>query len=251
MHRAFSANADLHQPTITITAPDEVHHLVRVLRLKKGAELCVFNGRGEEVKGRILAIAKKGIEVQIDAIPSSLASLSDVKLTLACAVPKKAKFEWIVEKTTELGVDHIIPLRTHRTEVFWDGEKGKSKQDRLLKVAANAAKQCQRRLVPHIAPQLTFKEALKIIKPGDTACIPCLTGPRQSLNQVFKDVVVLKRIIFFIGPEGDFTPDELELAKDAGCRPVSLGPLILKVDTAAVSVVAAARLWLSSGISQE
>jgi 16S rRNA (uracil1498-N3)-methyltransferase len=250
MHRAFSANTDFRKSIITITSFDEIHHLSHVLRLKKGDELCVFNGQGEEAAGRILTVSKKGIDIKIDA-RKSLESLSGITLTLACAVPKKSKFEWIVEKTTELGVDRIIPLRTQRTEVFWEGEKGKNKQQRLLKVAANAAKQCQRRRVPHIDPQLTFPEALKFIAPGDTACIPCLEDPRQPLNHVLRDSPFLKHVIFFIGPEGDFSPEELVLARAAGCQPLSLGPFVLKVDTAAVGVVAAARLFLSFGPSPQ
>jgi len=244
MHRFFSTNTNLHDKVVAITDRDEIHHMQHVLRLKKGDPVCIFNGSGEEAMGNILKLRNAQIDVKLKSL-SKITHNRKAPITLACAIPKNAKFEFIIEKCTELGVDEIIPLKTKRTEVILNKERSEKKTIRYQKKAINAAKQCKRTTVPVIHPVSNFTEIVQSLSNHDIAFIPCLTGNRKNLDQVLKIKKNHKKIIFFIGPEGDFTPQELSLAMDAGCIPVSLGPYTLKVDTAAISVIALTNLLMT------
>ncbi len=243
MHRFISPNADLQSKYLTITDTKEIHHLTNVLRLQKENEITIFNGQGDEALAKIESITPKSIALTIVSTVKK-SSENRISLTLACAIPKKAKFETIIEKCTELGVDRIIPVITERTEVRLNEERQEKKLARYKTVAVNAAKQCQRNFLPDVVAPTNFKDILKNLKPSDAAFIPCLTGERKNLLEIFSLRPTHNNVIFFIGPEGDFTPKELKEALSAGCLPVSLGPHVLKVDTAAVATIACAKLLL-------
>ncbi|MCB9771990.1 MAG: 16S rRNA (uracil(1498)-N(3))-methyltransferase [Candidatus Omnitrophica bacterium] len=243
MHRFISPNADLHTKTLTITDIKEIHHLTNVLRLQKGDEIAIFNGRGEEALARIENLSPKNIQIVLTSAIKKSAN-NRITLTLACAIPKKAKFETIIEKCTELGVDRIIPVLTERTEVRLSEERQEKKRKRYETVAINAAKQCQRNILPIIDLPSNFNDILKKITPQTAAFIPCLSGERKNLVDTMKLNSEQFNIIFFIGPEGDFTTKELKAALSAGCIPVTLGPNVLKVDTAAIATIAVAKLIL-------
>lgn len=245
MHRFFCANADFTLPAVLLCDAKEIHHLKEVLRLKKGNTIVIFNGQ-QEAEGTISAIQRLAVEIKINRVRSPK-SPPGPRLILACAIPKKAKFEYIIEKCTELGVDEIIPLKTKRSEVVFNTQKGAKKQERFQAIAVNAAKQSQRVQIPMIQPLTGLPEVLKRINPKKTkAFIPCLMGPREPLAKIFNIDPAVAEIMFFIGPEGDFTPDELNAAVQAGALGVSLGPTTLKVDTAAITVIALANLMLNA-----
>src|SRR3989338_3140883 len=115
MHRFYCPQSNLQNPQVVITDPKELHHLRNVLRLKKGDTLTIFNNQGEEATGHIAAIQPSKVTVAVESVRKDKADLP--VMILACAVPKKSKFEVIIEKATELGVDEIIPLKTMRTEM--------------------------------------------------------------------------------------------------------------------------------------
>lgn len=241
MHRFFCPNADFNSPLINLTQPEEIHHLKNVLRLTTNDTVIIFDGKGRETSGTILTVEKQCVRIQING--TSDEPKKALRLSLACAIPKNAKFEMIIEKCTELGVDEIIPLQTHRTEVIVPQAKALSKLTRYQTVAINAAKQSKRKTIPKIYPITTFKDALRLVEsPQTLALIPCLTDPRENLKDVLQKSLFDQpsQIIFLIGPEGDFTPQEIRDAVSAKCIPVSLGERVLKVDTAAISVVAIA-----------
>ena len=164
-------------------------------------------------------------------------------IILACAIPKKSKFEWIIEKAAELGVDEIIPLKTKRTEVDLKGNRLAKKISRYHDAAVNAAKQSRRLRVPIIHPVTDFTSAMKLLSGGTTVFIPSLSGERKNILEAFKAVPSPSRVAFLIGPEGDFTPQEYDLARARGCISVSLGKTVLKVETAALVAVACAQIW--------
>jgi len=244
MHRFFSPNTDLRQNIISITEQTEIHHLRTVLRLKEGDKVRVFNGRGQEASGPILSCRKDLIEVKTESLESRTGD-EKPRIILACAIPKKAKFETIIEKCTELGVTEIIPLMTKRTEVKYEGAKAATKAKRFQAVAVNAAKQCKRRTIPHIHPVTKFTDAVEQMDTRHAAFIPCLGEKRVQFADALHSAYNSSAVVFFIGPEGDFTAEEVALAKKQGCVPVSLGPTVLKVDTAAISVVASINLLRS------
>lgn len=243
MHRFFCPDADFTAGTAEITDKKELHHLKNVLRLKEGGKVVIFDGKGKEAEGTITSIKQDRVQLSLKNIRGE--SAKRLSVILACAIPKKAKFETIIEKCTELGVDEIVPLKTQRSEVHLTGERAVSKSARYQTVAVNAAKQCARKTVPKIHPITNFENAILGFANKETACfIPCLPGQRQSLNSAMGNMEQkYRRFLFLIGPEGDFTEGEINLATAHGCVPVSLGETVLKVDTAAIAVVAMARFF--------
>jgi len=164
-------------------------------------------------------------------------------IILACAIPKESEFELIIERATELGADEIIPLRTKRTEMDLKGDRLAKMIARYHDVAVNAAKQSGRPRVPVIHPVTDLTVVLKSFPERTTVFIPSLSGERKNILEAFKAVPSPSRVAFLIGPEGDFTPQEYDLARARGCIGVSLGKTVLKVETAALVAVACARLW--------
>lgn len=241
MHRFYCPESNLQDRKVVITDPKELHHLRNVLRLKKGDTLMIFNNQGEEATGRVDTLQPAKATVVIESVRKESADLP--VMLLACAVPKKSKFEWIIEKATELGVDEIIPLQTKRTEIDLKGDRLAKKIVRYQDVAVNAAKQSGRLRVPVIHPVTDLAMVLKFFPEGTTVFIPSLSGERKNILEAFKAVPSPSRVAFLIGPEGDFTPQEYDLARARGCVAVSLGETVLKVETAAITAVACASLF--------
>jgi len=239
MHRFYCPSLDQNSKTIAILDPQEIHHLRDVLRLKTADTVTLFNGQGGEARGEITALKAH----QVTLITSSFQSkvCDQPRLILACAIPKRSKFEQIIEKATELGVDEIIPLQTQRTEVLYSEDKRPAKQKRFEAIALAASKQCQRAVLPIVHPVMSFTQALHLIDDQTLALIPWLEGTRTQFLQALSDQKSLTRMIIFIGPEGDFTSQEIEQAVKAGCCPTSLGPTVLRVETAAIAVVSIVR----------
>ena len=245
MHRFLCIHLNPNAPTVEINDRWEIHHLKDVLRLKVHDKVVLFDGKGSEIDGTIISLNHQGVRVRVENLQTSVKRKTSI--AIACAIPKKAKFETIIEKCTELGIDEIIPLQTHRTEIKLDIDKKEKKLRRYQTVAASAAKQCQRKFLPVIYSITDFDDAIETFINHETLpLISCLTGLRQNLCDIIKKLDnPPKRILFFIGPEGDFTADEIRRAIDAGCKAVSLGPNVLKVDTAAIAVTALTQLFLS------
>jgi len=244
MHRFYCPHLTTSTTSLTISDHSEIHHLKKVLRLKTGDTIVAFNGQGIEGKGVIAAMSPHQITLRLEAVTEK--SHTGTTIILACAIPKKAKFEFIIEKATELGVDEIIPLLTARTEVRVNQSTAAQKQHRYQTVAVNAAKQSGRTTVPVIHPPTEFNKLLKNIPQETGLFIPCLVGERKDIATALSGKSKFKKMTFFIGPEGDFTPQEVQSAIAAGAVPLSLGETVLKVDTAAIITVALAKLLLGT-----
>lgn len=245
MHRFYCPQSDFSTQEVVITDKNELHHLRDVLRLKKGDRIGLFNDKNEEAGGTIVSSHAQKVCVHISAVQKM--KPQGPSIILACAVPHKGKFELIIEKTTELGVDEIIPLKTQRTQIALNKERQIKKRMRYQTVAVNAAKQSGRTSVPTIHTIIDFPDVFKHFAGDVFVFIPSLSGKRKNLFKAFQDIKTPKKIAFCIGPEGDFTPDEYALAQKAGCQAVSLGKTILKVETAAITAVACARAYYHNG----
>lgn len=243
MNRFYFPNADFKKHPLILTDAKEIHHLIHVLRLKKGNVIHIFNQHNEEGEGTILHLSPHEMTVQINS--SKKIDIKFPLITLACAIPKKSKFETIIEKATELGVHEIIPLKTKRTEIILKGAREEKKIIRFQTVAINAAKQSKHTHIPHIHPVTDFSQALKDLIQQSKVIIPSLTGNRIPLMEALHQSKNEQRISFLIGPEGDFTPEEYKEAHTQSCIPVSLGESVLKVETAALCVVACAKQFHS------
>ncbi len=236
MYRFYCPAADFSKPSVDIADPHEIHHIRDVLRLKKGALIKIFNAQSRQAEAVIEKISASSIQARIQSVQELAQGRG--KIILACAPPKKGKFEFIIEKCTELGVDEIIPLKTKRTQVIFKDEQMPAKIKRFEAVAVNAAKQSQRPRVPQIHPMTALPLALKALDPQGLAIIPSLHQHPQHITKLLLDADKNKTVTIFIGPEGDFTPDEVGLAVQHGCVPVSLGESVLKVETAAMAAAA-------------
>jgi 16S rRNA (uracil1498-N3)-methyltransferase len=239
MYRFYCADADFSRPSVVITDTHEIHHIKDVLRLKKGSLVQIFNAKSEQADAVIEQISGAAIHVSVKTVKKN--EEAPAKIILACAPPKKGKFEFIIEKCTELGVDEIIPLKTKRTEVIFKEDNWPGKLKRFESVAVNAAKQSKRTKVPHIYPMTPLPQVLQTLEPHGLHLFPSLHHHSKHIFDVLLKADKQGQVTIFIGPEGDFTPDEVELAIKHGCVPVSLGETVLKVETAALAVVALVR----------
>ncbi|MDE1920450.1 MAG: 16S rRNA (uracil(1498)-N(3))-methyltransferase [Candidatus Omnitrophica bacterium] len=236
MYRFYCPDADFTKSPLVITDPHEIHHIKDVLRLKKGSQIQIFNSLSQQAAVVIEQVDEARLRVRVAAVEG--APQAGGRIILACAPPKKGKFEFVIEKCTELGVDEIIPLKTARTQVLFQEDKWGPKLRRFTAVAVNAAKQSQRVRVPHICPMTTLADVLKNLPSGGLHVFPSLHQHPRHISEVLLKAGTSKPVTIFIGPEGDFTPDELGLALKHGCVPVSLGNTVLKVETAAIACVA-------------
>lgn len=242
-HRFFCLLENISADKITLSDKKQLHHLKDVLRLEPGDEAVIFDEQGREYLCQIEKISAGGAALKIKDCRDN-APARKYRLTIACAIPKNSKFDDIIDKLTQLGVDRIIPLLSERVVVRPVKARAQRRLERWQKVALSAAKQSQRRLLPVIEPITGIKQLFSRADNFGLKLIPALIGKRKTLHQAFflckekgSDILVL------IGPEGDFTPRELKLAEKAGFIPVSLGDLVLRVETAAVAVAGFIRLY--------
>jgi len=219
--------------TVSIADAAQLHHLKDVLRLKAGDGVVIFDKDGKEFTGVITAIERKQALIKITA--SKPARQSQVKLTIACAIPKGDRMDDIIDHLTQLGVARIIPVVTERVVVKLDDARKAARLKRWRTIAQNAALQSQRNTLGLIEPVTGISDVIAQSRDFDLKLIPNLEGERKLIKDVLA-VACPKNIIALIGPEGDFTPGEVALALDAGFTAVSLGDTVLRVATAAVSV---------------
>jgi 16S rRNA (uracil1498-N3)-methyltransferase len=219
MHRFFLP--DFQQLVLSAA---EAHHATHVLRLKPGDTVNVFDGRGHEAQCRVGEAGKLVLLQQSSTPPLPR------RVTLAQAVPKK-NMDLIVEKATELGVTAIIPLLSERTIVQLD--ENARKLERWRDIALESCKQCGNNWLPVIEPPRKVPAFLADTGPFDLKLIASLQPGAQPLQAILGETRP-QSVLVLIGPEGDFTPAEISSAKNAGCWPLSLGPLVLRAETAAI-----------------
>ena len=241
MNRFFVEKISPKDKLIILSDYAQLHHLRDVLRIRLFEQVAVFDGSGNEY---IAAVAEIGPEaVKLEIKERRQAREPGVKITVACAIPKKVKMDDIVDKLTQLGVQRLIPLQTERVVVRLDKQKKLQRLSRWQKIALSASKQSQRSSLSEIDPITEFKDAVLAGSGFDLKLIPTLEGRRRSLKQVFSGFSgKIEKVMLLIGPEGDFTPGEIALAKEAGFLPVSLGHQVLRVDTAAIASVSFIKL---------
>jgi 16S rRNA (uracil1498-N3)-methyltransferase len=228
--------------TATLTDAGQLHHLKDVLRLKAGDNVAVFDGEGNEFAGVIESIVKKQAMIKVAAVKRDLRD--KISLTIACAVPKGDRMDDVIDQLTQLGVARIIPMWTERVVVKLDEAKKEARFKRWQTIAQSAAEQSQRVNLPVIMPVTPIADVVTGSQDYDLKLIPHLTGERRPIKDALKGNA--KRIIVLIGPEGDFTPEEVKTALDAGFIPVSLGDTVLRVATAAVAVASYLSFALSA-----
>jgi 16S rRNA (uracil1498-N3)-methyltransferase len=215
---------------------DEAHHIINVMRLKADDKVVTFDGTGNEYVGFIKEIKRKDLVIEIIETKTPLNKESS-KIILLQAIPKKDKMDYVVEKSTELGVRAIVPFVARRSIPDWDGPKKAANVDRWRKIAREAAKQCGRSDIPDVGEIKNFSDIFKGSDLYDLGMIAALIDNTVPVKCALKDFKG-GNIALAIGPEGDFTPDEVRQAVDVHFKPISLGPRVLKSDTAGLAALA-------------
>jgi 16S rRNA (uracil1498-N3)-methyltransferase len=210
----------------------ESHHVLNVLRFGPGDHVTVFDGEGSEARADILAVDAGKIQLRLG--PKAGSQPLACAITLAQAIPKGKHMDLIVQKATELGAARIAPLFSDRTIVQLDVKDAEKKRDKWREIAIEACKQCGQNRVPEITVPRSPKAFLERQEPAELMLIASLQPDARRIKGVLAEYPPPRSVCVFVGPEGDFTPAELALAKSKGCRPITLGPIILRAETAAL-----------------
>ena len=234
----------------------ESHHCLSVLRLQPGDKVVVFNGHGQEATAQITADGTRR-QVSLTALHKAKSPPLACRITLAQAVPKGKNMDLIVQKATELGAAAIAPLLSERTVSRPEGEEGAAaKQAKWQAVVIEAAKQCGQNWLPTVAAPRPLKDFFN--QPGgyDLMLIASLQPDARHLRPILEEYAGGhggKRpasALVLVGPEGDFTPAEIGLARSAGCRAITLGPIVLRTETAAIYCLSVLSYELLGGESR-
>ena len=221
---------------------DEAAHLTRVLRLKTGAAVRVFNGRGREFDGVVDAVSKKHVRVRIDGTCEVTAAEPRVSVILAQAVLKGDKMDEVIRDTVMMGATAIQPIVTTRTEVMLAALQRGRRRERWERIAVTAAKQCGRATVPGILEPRPFTDLIEALghaalpAPALMLVEPSASDGAFSLGELAGSPP--REVTLVIGPEGGWTPEELDLGSST-CRLVTLGTRTLRADATPVIALAA------------
>lgn len=235
MHRFHIAAADWNPDALELRGA-EAHHLRDVLRLKSGAPVTLFNGRGHEITAEIMEV--KRAHVSLRKLHDTRAAPLRCRITLAQAIPKGKNMDFIVQKAVEIGAAEVAPLISERTIVHLDQNESVQKQAKWKNIAIGAAKQCGQNWLPDVHRPQRPREFFQTAN-AELQLIGSLQSDARHLKTVLSDYQREhserpRSVLICIGPEGDFTPAELNLARSHGCQPITLGPVILRVETAAI-----------------
>jgi 16S rRNA (uracil1498-N3)-methyltransferase len=236
MHRFYVSPENWNPDALVLRGP-EAHHARDVLRMKRGERAGLFNGRGREITAEIVDLGRD--EVCFHKLQETKTPPLRCRIALAQAIPKGKNMELIVQKAVEIGASEIAPLISERTIVDLDPVSAEHKQTKWQQIAIEAAKQCGQNWLPQVYAPRKLKDFFAQQSAFDLRLIGSLQPDAVYLKKILADYAdqhrqLPTRVLMLVGPEGDFTPAELALAKSEGCLPITLGPIILRVETAAI-----------------
>ena len=246
MYQFFVEDEQVQQDRICIVGGD-VNHIGHVLRMKTGEKIRISDQSGRSYFCRILEITEEEVWAQIEDTDEMGTEFSH-KVYLFQGLPKSDKMELIIQKTVELGVYTVIPVAMKNCVVKLDDKKAKSKVTRWQAIAESAAKQSKRSLIPEVKMPMSYKEAVAYAKKLDVKLVPYenehgMAGTKAAMEQIKKG----ESIAVFIGPEGGFAPEEIEMVRDE-MQLISLGRRILRTETAGIAALAILGYQLESQI---
>jgi 16S rRNA (uracil1498-N3)-methyltransferase len=236
MHR-FYLPPDQCRDTMLHLTGNEAHHAAHVLRARKGEMLTVLDGEGHQFTCEVQAVSKK--EVSLRVVEKAFIDPLPYNLTLLQAVPKGKTMDLIIQKATELGVARIVPLLSERSTVHLESERIDDKRDKWQTVAIEAVKQCGQTWLPKVESPVTPRDFITRREQFDLPLVGSLLTDSRHPREHFKQFVSQhgrhpKTACIWVGPEGDFSPAEMDLLKTAGVLPITLGRLVLRCETAAI-----------------
>lgn len=217
------------------------HHLARVLRIKVGEPLMLFNGQGGEYQAVVTQVTKKGVEVAVGLF-SPRDVESPIRIELAQGIARGEKMDLIVQKAVELGVSRITPLITERGNVRLTGDREVKRWQHWQAVAISACEQSGRNYVPEVTAPIMLQTWLSITK----ADYRFVLSPHVQ-NKLPESIPAQSSILLLIGPEGGLSEDEVTAAIAQGFKPLSLGPRVLRTETAALAAIASLQSRFGDG----
>lgn len=208
-----------------------------MLRVRQGDHVAVLDGEGHEFRCEVLSVARPLVRLKVMRTESATAPIC--RTTLLQAIPKGKLFEFIIQKATELGAFRIVPLLTERVVTHLDEKHGSHKAEKWRQVAIEAIKQCGALWLPQIELPVTPAQFLARQEPIELTLMAALQGETCHPRRCFEDFHTARgrmpsSAALWIGPEGDFTPSETELILTSGAIPITLGPQVLRTETAAL-----------------
>ena len=218
--------------TLTLSGR-EAHHLSRVLRVTPGATIDLFDGKGHSGRALVARVGRGEVELQLQE--KRLAKPPSFQITLGCAIPK-GTFEEVIREATQLGAVAILPLVTARGEVKISAQEFSKKKRRFSQIAIESGKQSGVLRLPVLLALSSFRDALATFSQYDLVLMAAVEGPHEKLTTLLANGDI-HRVLLLVGPEGDFTPEEMSAASSAGVKRISLGPNILRCKTAAISAL--------------
>ncbi len=248
MHRFFLPPEKTQGNSLVLEGP-EAHHALHVLRAHPGQVVTVLNGAGQELAAEVLEITRRSLTLSVRE--RRLHEPSPYRLTLLQAIPKGKTMDCIIQKATELGAHRIVPLCSARSVVHLELARTPAKIEKWRAIAIEAMKQCGLAWIPSIESPVTPLECLNRREPCDLSFVASLQPDARHLRCHFLDFQKThpqppRDLQVWVGPEGDFSPDELKSIQSAGSLAITLGPQVLRSDTAAIyclSVIASECQW--------
>lgn len=233
MSERFYVNCPLRPGLVSVSGP-EAHHLAVVCRIRPGDLVCLFNGDGHQYPARVTEASRRGVVLDVLGMESPRRELPHY-LQVAAPLPKGDRGQFLVEKLTELGVSSFVPLRTRRSVVH----PREGRLDKLERYVIEASKQCGRNVLMKIEPPMDWEE---YAQRGDLPEVKILAHPGGRSPDSAHFPSLPGGLALAVGPEGGLAEEEVQLATAAGWQLVGLGPRILRVETAALVLVAWATL---------
>ena len=231
-HRRFFVPAECIREGWVEFAPGQARQIVQVLRLRRGEQVAVFDGTGREVIASLEAATARRARARI-LVEAPRLPWPRLRITLAQVVPRGMAMDLIVAKATELGVARIVPLEGERSV-----RRAAGREPRWVRVARESAEQCGRRDVPELAPLSSLEEFLREHPPGIPLLV-CEAGEGdRPLAEVCRDLGDVASLGLLVGGEGGLSPGEIERLRSRNAILVSLGPRLLRADTAALTALA-------------
>ena len=243
MHRFILPSVAADSGTVLLDAK-ESHHARNVLRVKPGEVVELLDGRGGKFRAVVAGFEEGRVALSVDKRAKD--APPGLEITLAPAVIRPERMEWMLEKGCELGMAEWAPVLTERNVVKLSRERWQSKTERWRKIAAASCKQCGQARVPELRDPVLLKDILARAGEFDAVWIPTLGAPGETLHSAFAKTPNARKVLALIGPEGDFTEKEVQKAVAAGAKAVTLGSQILRAETAALYVLSAAQFFYGS-----
>jgi 16S rRNA (uracil1498-N3)-methyltransferase len=241
MHRLLADTTELESGSPVLSKAAKNH--LKVLRLQEGEKVELFDGKGN---WRCFSFVNGGLKMQ----GPLMSAAKPQAFTLFACVTKGSRWDWTIEKATELGVTRIVPVISARTIVRIAHSEREAKRERWLRIAEDAARQSDSKWVPQISAPVDFASALELVK--STRCLvgALTTPPPKCIMAALlgsKDAPCRREFSLFIGPEGDFTPEELSLLLEVA-EPVSFGDTILRAETASIYGLSVIKSFLDANV---